>query len=239
MTAKFTDFADFISVPRRWINGLNAYAVGEGTVHLFVLGTTCSPIRVHLGHSLYVRDLSAKTNGDICRLFNSRQAWDANDALQVTLTADALVMTIFDGTLIPITSHGRLLTLPSDIVHHTPQNHSPLSPPSSLLATTNPPSLNVQQLWHARLGHISGRGITTLTRSGITDLPPQLCVLPFCRTCATIKSTVAPRPRGLHPKPTEPFKRCGWDFWRNNTTSLQGNSYSYGAIDYACSIVAL
>jgi hypothetical protein len=59
------------------------------------------------------------------------------------------------------------------------------------------------------------------------------------RFCATIKSTVAPRPRGLHPKPTEPFERSGWDFNQNNTTSLQGNSYSRGAIDYASSIVAL
>jgi hypothetical protein len=46
MTATFTDFADFISVPRRWINGLGAYVAGEGNVHLFVQDTTCSPIRV-------------------------------------------------------------------------------------------------------------------------------------------------------------------------------------------------
>jgi hypothetical protein len=59
-------------------------------------------------------------------------------------------------------------------------------------------------LWHARLGHLSGRGITALIRDGIADLPRQPCVLPFCRTCATIKSTVAPRPRGL---PANPLNR--------------------------------
>jgi hypothetical protein len=97
----------------------------------------------------------------------------------------------------------------------------------------------VQHLWHARLGHLSGRGITALARNGITDLPPTQCVLPFCKTCATIKSTVAPRLRGLHSKPTEPFERFGWDLWQNNTISLKGNSYSCGAIDYASSTVAL
>jgi hypothetical protein len=85
----------------------------------------------------------------------------------------------------------------------------------------------------------SAISMTALARSGITDLPPQQCVLPFCRTCASIKSTVAPRPPRLHPKPTEPFECSGWDFWQNNTTSLHGNSYSCGAIDCASSIVAL
>ena len=53
-------------------------------------------------------------------------------------------------------------------------------------------------------------------RSGITHLPPQHRVLPFCMTCATIKFTVAPMPRRLHLKPTEPFERSRWDFRQDN-----------------------
>jgi hypothetical protein len=53
-----------------------------------------------------VPDIATKTNGDICRRFSSRQAWDANVALQITLIADARVMTLPGGTVIPITSHG-------------------------------------------------------------------------------------------------------------------------------------
>jgi hypothetical protein len=44
MTAKFKDFADFISVLfRRWNNGLGAYDAGEGHVHLLLQDNTCSP----------------------------------------------------------------------------------------------------------------------------------------------------------------------------------------------------
>jgi hypothetical protein len=43
MTAKFQDFADFISFSRCWINGLGAYDVGEGTVYLLLQDKTCSP----------------------------------------------------------------------------------------------------------------------------------------------------------------------------------------------------
>lgn len=53
-----------------------------------------------------------------------------------------------------------------------------------------------------------------------------------------IKSTVAPRPRVLHAKPTRPVHRTVYD-WQNFTTSLQGNVHSCGAIDYATSAVSL
>jgi hypothetical protein len=42
MTAHFTNMADFRYVPRHWINGLIAHAVGEGTIHLFLQGKACS-----------------------------------------------------------------------------------------------------------------------------------------------------------------------------------------------------
>jgi hypothetical protein len=76
-------------------------------------------------------------------------------------------------------------------------------------------------------------------RGGVTDLPPQQRILPFRRTCATIRSIVAPTPLDLHPTPIESFERFGWDFWQNNTTSLLSKFDQCGTIDYASSIVAL
>jgi hypothetical protein len=238
MTVKFTDFADFRSVPRRWINGLSAYDVGEGTVHLFMHDTTCSPFASNL--------VIASTFQILPRpmvIYMSPVQQSPSVGCQRCLADHPHCRCPSnDSPLWHCYPHHfpRTPTHPS-LPYCAPHSPEPLSSPapSSLLAAINPLSPNVQQLWHARLGHLSGRVITTLARSGITDLPPQQCVLPFCTDCAPIKSTVAPRPRGLHPKPNEPFERSGWDFWQNNTTSLHGNSYSCGATDYASSIVAL
>jgi hypothetical protein len=61
MTAHFTDFADFRSVPRRWVNGIIAYVVGEGTIHLYLLGDKSVSICLKLDHCLCVHDLLTKT----------------------------------------------------------------------------------------------------------------------------------------------------------------------------------
>jgi hypothetical protein len=65
MAVKFADVAAFKSFPLTLVNGLSAYVVGEGIVHLFPHDDTCSPIRVKLDHCLYVPDLIAKTNDNI------------------------------------------------------------------------------------------------------------------------------------------------------------------------------
>eukprot|EP00873_Tetraselmis_striata_P000631 jgi/Tetstr1/420895/TSEL_011958.t1 len=56
---------------------------------------------------------------------------------------------------------------------------------------------------------------------------------------AIVKSTVAPRPRGTHPKPAEPFPLVARGLWQNSTKSLQGSTCVRGATDYATSLVAV
>jgi hypothetical protein len=126
ITAQFSDFAVFRPIPHRWINALSPYVVGDGTIRLSLSDASGSPVRVIIHHRLYVPDLMTKTSGDIGKLFSSRHAWDANAALDIKLTSIAVQLALLDGTVIPILTHDRLLTLLSKIQTAT-SRHPPLA----------------------------------------------------------------------------------------------------------------
>ena len=213
-----------------WIQGLCAYALGIGEViHTFQVrrGESLRPQAIVLKDVLHVPALRQKSGGSVQRLFSWTAAQRQHASLHLQMGSHGNSILLPDGSALDIRSTGRLFTIPL----HTPPVSD--SPTLALLSTAERQS---KVLWHLRLGHLHERGMNRLIAAKVPGLTYHQCdALPFCTACATVKSTVAPRPRHCHPRPDTPYAKVGMDFWEMRTPSLQGNTYVLGATCYATS----
>eukprot|EP00873_Tetraselmis_striata_P004992 jgi/Tetstr1/425256/TSEL_015709.t1 len=226
MVANISDFADYKPISPRWIHGLCARAVGIGTVRTTIPDDNGTAQTVVLRNVLHVPDLAFRSDNQIYRLFSSRQAEEQNAHLQIIINSRGSRLEVGD-TVFPVESIDRLYVLHSRIER---------SGPPAGISLVSAVKQDSKYLWHARLGHIHGRAMDALRGTAGTQVDYSTRTrLPFCHACAMIKATAAPRPRTCHPRPDAPCHMLGCDFWENPTKSLQGNSYVFGAVDYASS----
>eukprot|EP00873_Tetraselmis_striata_P022505 jgi/Tetstr1/442769/TSEL_030855.t2 len=175
------------------------------------------------GHRGY---LAFRSDNQIYRLFSSRQAEEHNAHLQIIINSRGSRLEVGD-TVFPVESVDRMYVLHSRIER---------SGPPAGISLVSAVKQDSKYLWHARLGHIHERAMDALRGTAGTQVDYSTQTrLPFCHACAMIKATAAPRPRACHPRPDAPCHMLGCDFWENPTRSLQGNSYAFGAVDYASS----
>eukprot|EP00873_Tetraselmis_striata_P003478 jgi/Tetstr1/423742/TSEL_014374.t1 len=226
MVANISDFADYKPISPRWIHGLCARAVGIGTVRTTIPDDNGTAQTVVLRNVLHVPDLAFRSDNQIYRLFSSRQAEEQNAHLQIIINSRGSRLEVGD-TVFPVESVDRLYVLHSRIER---------SGPPAGISLVSAVKQDSKYLWHAKLGHIHERAMDALRGTAGTQVDYSTQTrLPFCHACAMIKATAAPRPRTCHPRPDAPCHMLGCDFWENPTRSLQGNSYVFGAVDYASS----
>ena len=104
-----------------------------------------------------------------------------------------------------------------------------VSPKNSILSVTELPNV---ALWHSRLGHMSKKGMETLSRSGYL---PSLCFneFPFCEHCMYGKQTQSSRVVSFE-KDRQPLELVHSDVCGPMPTrSLGGTSYFVTFIDDA------
>ena len=217
-----------------WINGLCAYAIGVGDVqHVLdlVKPETTTTTAITLRRVLHVPELLQRSGGSVQRLFSWTAAKEQNPALQLNLGSTHSGLMLPNGDVIPIRSYGRLFAI--DI-------KAPAVTFSSCGVMLSAAEKASKTIWHLRLGHLNGRSLDKLLDADVDGL--SYCKsddISFCTACAKVKSTVAARPRACVSKPDVPYYMVGMDYWENRTPSIQGNTYTFGAICYTTSLVFL
>ena len=235
--SEFDSYTPYSSGPV-WINGISCYAFGEGIVHLEAPSTDSSSpwIPMILHNVLYVPDLQRGPHGPI-RLFSWTTAHRRVPGLQLHLTEELYCLQVPGDQRIRIVQREDLLFIDGRTSPHSPP-FAATSKESFDLGTAfhAAPASTDMSIWHARLGHLHYRAIQSLVSKEMIKIPGTSKVLPFCDSCSLVKRNVAPINRQLQPRATIPFTHVGLDFWETRKTSLQGNTYVFGATCYATSL---
>ena len=204
-----------------WIKGLCAYAVGSGDVeHVFELTNNGASFTraITLRNVLHVPDLQLKSNGHIQRLFSWAAAQETRRDIRLHMDSHQNSIVFPDGSRLNLQRQGRLFSLP-------------IHPPSvsySTCALLSADDRQSRSLWHLRLGHLHDRGMNRLLSNRVPGVTfSAKGALPFCTSCAAVKSSVAARPRHCHPRPGYPVL-CAWH-------GLLGTSYPVTPGQHLCS----
>ena len=244
-SAERSDFVDYGQV-RVYIRGLNLWAVGKGTVVLYLPAST-GPRLAHVRNVLHVPDLR---NTGVLRLFSQRACQNnaVTDSPTFLYTKGSSIMQ-FGSFYVPLdhhhnrslyTLHTRILKPASPTPATTPAPASPTPTVLGPAAAAPSPPLPLKKgspkplsprLWHLRAGHISSERLARLPHdcTGVAITPGSV---PFCSSCPIAKAVRRPSGRGTTVRTNAPFSHVGCDIWCHSTASIHGYHYVLGFTDY-------
>ena len=223
------DFTEYVPLrPPIRIGGICCAAIGRGTVRLLLHEPEHGPRPATLYDVLHVPHLPKRSGHSYRRLFSQRCAQRRGTDFHYTASGNYMVLPGAVGR-VPISKlpGSDLYCLHTRILRRCDGNlprHVAMPGTSSTIS---------RAVLHRRLGHLHSAGIDRLCRERVVgaDLAAG-DALPFCETCAVVKSHVLPRNRDLSDRPGAVGEKAGGDLWELRHLALGGKRYAFGVVDY-------